>query len=229
MKKIIILLILMISLTGCEAVYNLNINNDTFNEELILTTNDKSNKMQKTINIALKSNIPVDDNYYKPEVNFKQNNLKYYKITKIDTSNELGVRYQTELTKEEYPSSTIVKEHIPSFKITEVGNIISLNLGNKRSIFENYPDLEKLTINVTTNKKVSKHNADGVNGNTYTWHLNKDNYKTKEIYINYKKNEQTEETVNKPEINFNLIFIILGVLLIVITTYILIKAKNTGK
>jgi len=40
MKKIIILLILMISLTGCEAVYNLNINNDTFNEELILTTND---------------------------------------------------------------------------------------------------------------------------------------------------------------------------------------------
>ena len=63
MKKIIILLILTISLTGCEAVYNLNIDNDTFNEELILTTNDKSNKMQKTINIALKSNIPVDDNY----------------------------------------------------------------------------------------------------------------------------------------------------------------------
>ena len=68
----------MISLTGCEAVYNLDINNNTFTEELVLTTNDKSSKSQKTVNIALKSKIPVDDNYYKPEVNFKQNNLKYY-------------------------------------------------------------------------------------------------------------------------------------------------------
>ena len=78
MKKIIILLILMVSLTGCEAVYNLDINSDTFNEELILTTHDKSTKNQKTVNIALKSNIPVDNDFYKPEVTFKQNNLKYY-------------------------------------------------------------------------------------------------------------------------------------------------------
>ena len=91
MKKILILLILMISLTGCEAVYNLDINNNTFTEELVLTTNDKSSKSQKTVNVALKSKIPVDDNYYKPEVNFKQNNLKYYQISKIDTDNELGL------------------------------------------------------------------------------------------------------------------------------------------
>lgn len=41
MKKILILLILMISLTGCEAVYNLDINNNTFTEELVLTTKIK--------------------------------------------------------------------------------------------------------------------------------------------------------------------------------------------
>lgn len=229
MKKIIILIILMISLTGCEAVYNLDISNNTFTEELILTTTDKSTKIQKNINVALKSNIPVNDEYYKPEVNFKQNNLKYYEITKIDTNNEIGVRYQTELTKDEYSSSTIVKEHAPSFKINEVGNIISLNLGNKRSIFENYPDLDKLTINITINNKVSKNNADSINGNTYTWNLTKDNYKTKEIYINYNKKQQTEETTNKPKINLNIIFIIIGTLLIGIILYILIKAKNTGK
>ena len=52
----------MIALTGCEAVYNLDITNNTFTEELILTTNDKSSKSQKTVNVALKSKIPVDDN-----------------------------------------------------------------------------------------------------------------------------------------------------------------------
>ena len=154
MKKILILLILMISLTGCEAVYNLDINNNTFTEELVLTTNDKSSKSQKTVNVALKSKIPVDDNYYKPEVNFKQNNLKYYQISKIDTDNELGARYKANLTKEEYLTSTLVKEHFPNFKLNESGNIISLNLGKKENIFDNYPDLDKLTIK-PTNTNVS--------------------------------------------------------------------------
>ena len=148
----------MISLTGCEAVYNLDINNNTFTEELVLTTNDKSSKSQKTVNVALKSKIPVDDNYYKPEVNFKQNNLKYYQISKIDTDNELGARYKANLTKEEYLTSTLVKEHFPNFKLNETGNIISLNLGKKENIFDNYPDLDKLTINITINNKVTKHN-----------------------------------------------------------------------
>ena len=138
MKKIIILLILMVSLTGCEAVYNLDINSDTFNEELVLTTHDKSTKTKKTVNIALKSNIPVDNEFYKPEVTFKQNNLKYYQILKIDTDDELGVRYKSSLTKEEYQSSTIVKEHYPNFKLNETGNIVSLTLG-KGNIFDDYP------------------------------------------------------------------------------------------
>ena len=227
MKKILILLILMISLTGCEAVYNLDINNNTFTEELILTTNDKSSKSQKTVNVALKSKIPVDDNYYKPEVNFKQNNLKYYQISKIDTDNELGARYKANLTKEEYLTSTLVKEHFPNFKLNETGNIISLNLGKKENIFDNYPDLDKLTINITINNKVTKHNADGVNNNIYTWNLTKDNYNKKEIYLNYNKNEKHSET-EEEKFNYNIIFIIIGIIIISFTTYIAIKAKNTG-
>lgn len=228
MKKILILLILMISLTGCEAVYNLDINNNTFTEELVLTTNDKSSKSQKTVNVALKSKIPVDDNYYKPEVNFKQNNLKYYQISKIDTDNKLGARYKANLTKEEYPTSTLVKEHFPNFKLNETGNIISLNLGKKGNIFDNYPDLDKLTINITINNKVTKHNADGVNNNIYTWNLTKDNYNKKEIYLNYNKNEKHSET-EEEKFNYNIIFIIIGIIIISFTTYIAIKAKNTGK
>lgn len=227
MKKIIILLILMVSLTGCEAVYNLDINSDTFNEELVLTTHDKSTKTKKTVNIALKSNIPVDNDFYKPEVTFKQNNLKYYQILKIDTDNELGVRYKASLTKEEYQSSTIVKEHYPNFKLNETGNIVSLTLG-KGNIFDNYPDLEKLTINITTNKRVTKHNADGVNSNTYTWYLTKDNYNKKEIYFNYSKTEKHDKN-DENTFNYNIIFIITGIILITLATYIAIKAKNTGK
>lgn len=225
MKKILILLILMISLTGCEAVYNLDINNNTFTEELILTTNDKSSKSQKTVNVALKSKIPVDDNYYKPEVNFKQNNLKYYQISKIDTDNELGARYKANLTKEEYLTSTLVKEHFPNFKLNETGNIISLNLGKKENIFDNYPDLDKLTINITINNKVTKHNADGVNNNIYTWNLTKDNYNKKEIYLNYNKNEKHSET-EEEKFNYNIIFIIIGIIIISFTTYIVYCNKG---
>lgn len=217
----------MVSLTGCEAVYNLDINSDTFNEELVLTTHDKSTKTKKTVNIALKSNIPVDNDFYKPEVTFKQNNLKYYQILKIDTDDELGVRYKSGLTKEEYQSSTIVKEHYPNFKLNETGNIVSLTLG-KGNIFDDYPDLEKLTINITTNKRVTKHNADGVNSNTYTWYLTKDNYNKKEIYINYNKAEKHDKN-DENTFNYNIIFIITGIILITLATYIAIKAKNTGK
>ena len=162
-----------------------------------------------------------------PKVTFKQNNLKYYQILKIDTDDELGVRYKSSLTKEEYQSSTIVKEHYPNFKLNETGNIVSLTLG-KGNIFDDYPDLEKLTIYVTTNKRVTKHNADGVNSNTYTWYLTKDNYNKKEIYINYNKTEKHDKK-DENTFNYNIIFIITGIILITLVTYIAIKAKNTGK
>lgn len=227
MKKTILLITLIFMLTGCEAVYNLNIDGNSFKEEMILTTNDITAKNKKSVDVALKSNIPIIFENYKPEVNFKQNDFKYYTISKVETNNEIGVKYEAEFTKENYADSTIVKTHVPTFKLTESGNIMRLTVSKKRSIFENYPDLDKVTINITTNHKVTKQNADGVSGNTYTWTLTKDNYKTKEIYLNYSKElntPQKEETKN-----YNIIFYVFGLGILAAIIYIVIKAKNTGK
>ena len=228
MKRIILLLVLMISLTGCEAVYNLDIDGDSFKEELVLTTDKQTNDVKKTINVALKANIPLNDEYYKPEVNFKQNDLKYYEISKIDTNNILGVRYNGAFSKDEYSSSTILKEHNPDFKLSEKGNVVSLMLGKRRNIFDDYPELDKLTINISLNNQVTGHNADGVSGTTYTWYLTRENYKTKGLYLNYNKVQQVKHE-EEQKFDYSIIYYILGFSLLIFIIYILIKAKNTGQ
>ena len=56
----------------------------------------------------------------------------------------------------------------------------------------------------------------------------KDNYNKKEIYINYNKTEKHDKK-DENTFNYNIIFIITGIILITLVTYIAIKAKNTGK
>ena len=81
-----------------------------------------------------------------------------------------------------------------------------------------------MQINIKTDKLISEHNADKVTGNTYTWHITKNNANNKPIILNSTNASSSEVSENNTKSNLIIIFITVFAFLILII--ILFKYKN---
>ena len=54
--------------------------------------------------------------------------------------------------------------------------------------------LKEINIKITTNHYVESNNADKVDGNTYIWTINRENYQDKLINITYDTSKEIEDT-----------------------------------
>jgi hypothetical protein len=105
--------------------------------------------------------------------------------------------------------------------------------------FEQYPTLTNLIVNITIDGKVSSHNADRVNGNVYTWQINRNNASSKAINLvidNLNDEPTTSKLNNNSSTNSTTkkdytLYIFCGILLIVIVVIYIIfnKIKNNEK
>ena len=80
--------------------------------------------------------------------------------------------------------------------------------------FDKYSIIDDVNINVTTGYKVLENNADKVDGNTYTWNITKSNKKGIKLTLDTTVDEIQEEEKQKEKLNKNLIFIIIGTLVL---------------
>ena len=83
---------------------------------------------------------------------------------------------------------------------------------------------DSLTINIKTDLEVVENNADKVDGNTYTWVINENNYQNHPIQMRIKKGTDKG-------FNFWIIIIVIIVLLLIIAifaynTYLKNKKRN---
>ncbi|MDD2409860.1 MAG: hypothetical protein PHD03_04010, partial [Bacilli bacterium] len=189
MKKIIYLILMLFLITGCDATYNLTLENNIFTENLEITNNDKNtwninNPSYKEIrNLTLNSALATDYREEIPEVNTKVEGIKYYDIKKIDTENTLGISYKSNFTLLDYQYSTIVNTNVKSFDYKNNNDGIIINIKKPLNVFILYPNLNNLTIKFKTNHQVMKNNADEIVNNTYYFYLNKNNYQAKKIIL----------------------------------------------
>ena len=68
--------------------------------------------------------------------------------------------------------------------------------------------VDSVKVNITTELEVLENNADEVNGNTYTWNINNNNYLNKEVNIQLKRSNNSQDNVNY-RLLFGIIFCIL--------------------
>ncbi len=221
MKKIIMLIIFMIVLTGCEATYNLNIE-ATFNEnvEVFVASNEKDNKLDWS-NMTYKEMFNSDENnytraYYNDSnydayVEGKQEGVEYYTNTIINDSKRYGTNYSYNFTRDNFINSTAINTCYKEVTIKKNDNIFVLETEKEASCLNGLNALDKLTINISTDYKVLSSNSDSKDGNTYTWVVTNENYQNKPIKFMYTidntnmeyTDEDKEKEENKSEENKN--------------------------
>lgn len=191
-KNILISIIFIFILSGCEATYTINIDDD-YNETLYVTSNNPT-EYQNIMHYDYSDPAYFNSDEFDEEGE-KVEGGEYYNYS---FNNGLKLDYKF---KETYGESNIALSAFPSFKYVREHESVIMTYADIRS-FAEYPTLEKITINVITNKEVKTHNADRVNGNTYTWVIRKED-NTKSIYIKYidpnikeKKNNQNNNGGN---------------------------------
>ncbi len=178
MKKRIIIVLLMCLLitTGCTCEYNLKINNNTYQEEVIITASDSTERTE--LNQTFK--IPVDKEIYDCSGDADGNNYGDNAVYNYSLNgNRLVFNY--DFNSSEYTKSTAAYQCYNTVTITKRGKNTIVSTSNKVDCFDTYQALTNLTIKVTVDQNVISHNADSVSGNTYIWNLDRVNAKSKAV------------------------------------------------
>lgn len=178
-KRIILLIIAVLLTTGCTCEYNLTIDNNTYHEKIILT----GTTSEEITNFSNKWQIPVDKEEYNSIGGDTNSGVDVtgdiYEYSK--TGNNLVFNY--DFTTSGINNSTAISQCYSKATITAYQDSIIISTSDKVNCFDRYAPLTNLKINITTTKSVKSHNADSVNGNTYTWNVNSTNANNKPINL----------------------------------------------
>lgn len=242
MKKKLMLIIGIIILTsGCDAEYTLELNSNQFKEKMEINNYNKSTwdnttpSYRSSIDIAAKSSFATDYRNERPETNDKQEGVNYYNIEKINTSNNLGLKFETIFDIENYKYSTIVFNTTEDIKYSYNKKNINIKVEKEKKVFTNYPNLNNLTIKFITNHEVLNNNADEIKGGVYYWYLNKNDYnKEIELEISTKYEEKKLDVLEVDEDGYFgpktlvVVYVIIGAIFNVAVGVIFIKVWKSN-
>ena len=193
--KYIILVIILIFLSGCNATYNVEINSDDGSTEILTIHNNKYSKgeINSIISEIFLSDADLSLQMIDNDLIIKRNNIDYHSLN----------------------NSYAIKEYFGSINISS--DKISFVPDYDKCIFlfsdgGEYVSDDDIEINITLPFKIKKSNADKVNDKTYTWIYNINECK-KEAYI-----EVNNYNIVKP-----IILIVISIILII--TLVFIKKK----
>lgn len=197
-KKIILLILILFLLCGCSAEVNLNIATDGVYEEVKINALPDNYYTKEQLNTVFRQYIPAFANnvIVDTEPDQASPGIQYYQRKVNDIGNGYSFTYNYKFNLSNYKNATTIKNAFKSVTIQDdkVDNKIMLTTDSGGLLyFEQYPSLQEVKVNITSDYKVLNHNADYVNGNVYTWVLNR-NFNNKNVYIQYDKKLGSSET-----------------------------------
>ena len=230
-KKIYLLLFILLFTSGCSCQYNLKIEGNTYKETIYITGSNS----EEIDSLNQKWSIPTNkENYY-----IGDEDTDYASLDGIyDYSlNGNTLKFSHDFNRGVFANSTGASICYKSLSMTSYEGNAIISTSSVAECFNSYPNLNDVTINVTIDKKVTTHNADSVNGNTYTWKLNRSNYKNKSVNFMYENGkeekesatENVDDTTKTKKFDFTMIIfagILLVLFLIVYAFITILKNKN---
>lgn len=177
--KIIILFIILF-LTGCtgSGEYNLTIDKDKVSENIKITV--PNDNFQNDSLDGYPIELEFEEDYYA----LKDQKIFYNKKvedTKTDKIMYLDYTYNIN----DYEYSNFLNSCFEDLDYENTANYMTIDATN----FLNCMNGDEITINIKTDLKVLKNNADIINDNIYTWNINKNNFVSKNIMIKISKKE----------------------------------------
>lgn len=204
-RMLIMVISVVILFTGCNAKYNIEFNKDGYSDELYLYgINMSPFEAERVLGLNF-SDENTDINYYNHE------------FINIDNQKTLRIFYNYDYDRNIKFGSLNVCYNNATFKITN--DIILLDTDSKMECFKYLNENDTIEVNIKTDFKVIYNNADEVNGNTYTWLIDKNNLYKK---ISIKMDRNNLKGAN----NYLIIYIIGGVIFATIVIIFLTKILN---
>lgn len=156
MKKIIILLLFTIILTGCEASYDLEIKDNKLNETINFTNPIDQNKKQE-IKDFLDTDAYVFTN--------TEDTLKKYNIMQTANGYKLNYTYDAN----EFANVALLNNCFDSFQYNNTDEYIAIKIQGKFACLYDVPNIK---VRLKTDYNVAKQNADIVEDGYYIWNIN---------------------------------------------------------
>ena len=218
MKKIFISIFVLLLLSGCKVRYNIDFEDDSIYEYFGVVLD---NKEEKSSIEYLKEN-----DFY---VSFNPKMIKYNKkIEKNKNTTSFNYDYLYEL--DDYKKSMVLSTCFDAYNIIQEDYyyLITTSEGLKCMTLENSTVIDELDIVISSNHKLIDTNADEINNYEYIWHIDKNNYKDKNISLKLYKDKKIfnyKGRITKKLITYGSIFLVI----LIIISYIYLKRKRRNK
>lgn len=189
MKRVILCIICLICLTGCSVQYDLDITEDSISEATKIYTDVTKNEMYADLLLTnffsdstkIFEPIYFNDDNYDYYLGGYQEKVRYYDVKSYLKNNYQGLEIQNAFSFSDYYRSSAVKKCFDELNIQKSENIYLIRTSNRCNVFNTYSLLDEIKVNVHTDLEIISNNADYVNGNTYTWIINRENYTNKSV------------------------------------------------
>lgn len=225
-KNIILIIVLFLFITGCDATYNIEIYNDKVIEEFSIVENnssiwDRPIRSTEDENSEDTGESKTYRQLVKEEVSrntqvFVNQGDTYYKKELISTDNSLGLKYNYTYKVSEYKDAYLPKSCFKYFNFIEENQTYILSTSQGFTCFDFYKNLDNLKVVITTNHKVEETNADIVEGDSYIWEIDKTNSANKSLYLELHKTDYVFNYKNR------VTYILLGSVLVAFLIFIVI-------
>ncbi len=226
-KNLFSILFVLLLCSGCSVTYDLNIDSKLNLAENISIDADTNSEIQKISDYD--QFLPIS--YYADESSIftkKKDGVEYYNLTKKEDNTNIKFDYVFDIDKFNnsafarscYNYITVMK----SYNNDEHRNELLISTSKEFLCFENYDNLDNVTIKIHTNRTVYSNNANSVDKNTYTWDINESNKNNASIQMVI-DSEIIDEGI--PFWEQNILFIIVAVaMLISLIIYIFVKKRS---
>ena len=191
--KVFIYISLLFLLTGCTAEVNIDLKESGLTESITIVDREGAKeeilgKYRQHVS-AYYQDVVSDD---MPDEVLK--GFSYYTRSTKELNDGYAITYYKKFDFDEYNNATSFKSAFRSGAVeysNEEGVIDIYTDSNGLLVFDTYPSLNSVKINITTELEVLDNNADQVEGNTYSWIINREN-KERNIFLETKNKKYDE-------------------------------------
>ena len=219
MKKILLMILCLIILSGCSANINVDVLKNGNVKETVILTAEKSDFSEDT------NFDDVIENY----LNTYKDMLDGYKYNDVSTDNMLSFKFEKEFDDicDYFKSSIFVSNNINNLDCDSSGTryILNANVNNLEcgeDCLEG-PLIDKATFELSSTNRVIKNNSDNVIDNKYEWNFEGTHDKTINLVIDKSVSSKINNTIKKNNGSFIAILILLPIMLFIILFVILRK------
>lgn len=210
MKKIILLFVLCVLLSGCSTEVTLRIDKEKVTETIKVFELKELAYTNNELNEDIKSNLKVFEREY-----------EFYDMNEFEDEKYIGKTYELSENLELWAELSHVRPCYETFELKKTDTNITLNTSEEYRCGYLF-GANNVTLIVESDLELVSNNADRVDGNKLIWEINDYNYKNKSITFDYK----IDGINNKTSVKNYMIYIVLGICSLIVITYIFIKLKN---